>query len=163
MSDTVYHEGGLTADYGRPARPRGTPWHLWFVGIVALLWNGFGAVDYLMTRTRNEPYLSQMGDPKTILAYIDGFPTWASIGWGLGVWGAVAGSVLLLLRSRHSVTSFALSLLGMALSFGWQYLGPPPPPAMTQGANAVMPVVIAVAGLLFLLYSWRALTRGLLR
>jgi len=25
-----------------------TPWHVWLVGIVALLWSSFGAMDYLM-------------------------------------------------------------------------------------------------------------------
>ncbi|MCW3796294.1 hypothetical protein OMW55_00520 [Sphingomonas sp. BN140010] len=163
MSDTVLHDPGISTGQARPAGPRRTPWHLWAVGIVALLWNGFGAVDYLMTRTRNEAYLGQMGDPQVILNYIDAFPTWASIGWGLAVWGAVAGSLLLLLRSRHAVTAFALSLMGMALSFGWQYLGPPPPPVMTEGPNAVMPILIAVAAVLFLAYAGRALTRGLLR
>jgi hypothetical protein len=26
-----------------------TPWHLWLVGVLALLWNSFGAFDYVMT------------------------------------------------------------------------------------------------------------------
>jgi len=26
-----------------------TPWHVWVVGIVALLWNAMGALDYTMT------------------------------------------------------------------------------------------------------------------
>ena len=31
-----------------------TPRHLWIVGIVALLWSLFGAMDYIMTETKNE-------------------------------------------------------------------------------------------------------------
>ena len=34
-----------------------TPVHLWIVGILSLLWNCFGAYDYLMTRTHNMEYL----------------------------------------------------------------------------------------------------------
>ena len=34
------------------------PWHLWVVGIVALLWSAGGAFDYVMTQTRNEEYLA---------------------------------------------------------------------------------------------------------
>jgi len=30
-----------------------TPIHLWVVGILAILWNSIGAVDYLMTQTQN--------------------------------------------------------------------------------------------------------------
>jgi hypothetical protein len=29
------------------------PVHLWIVGFLSLLWNGFGCYDYLMTRMRN--------------------------------------------------------------------------------------------------------------
>ena len=31
-----------------------TPSRLWAVGVVALLWNGYGGYDYVMTQTRNE-------------------------------------------------------------------------------------------------------------
>jgi hypothetical protein len=40
--------------------------------------------------------------------------------WALGVWGALAGSMLLLLRSRRAVTAFAASLVGLAVSTGYQ-------------------------------------------
>ena len=70
-----------------------TPVHLWIVGALALLWNGFGAYDYLMTRMRNTDYLAAMMptvDPNAALAWVDGFPIWAQIGWALGVWGGLA-------------------------------------------------------------------------
>ncbi len=35
-----------------------TPWHLWVIGIVALVWSALGAMDYVMTQTRNEAYMS---------------------------------------------------------------------------------------------------------
>ena len=38
-----------------------TPWHLWVVGILALLWNSFGCVDYFMTQTRKDEWFAQMG------------------------------------------------------------------------------------------------------
>ena len=56
---------------------RRTPVHLWIVGILALLWNGIGCYDYLMTRMRNTDYFESMmpgTDPNAILAYIDSFP-----------------------------------------------------------------------------------------
>ena len=37
------------------ARAR-APAHLWIVGVLATVWNGFGAYDYLMTRMRNTDY-----------------------------------------------------------------------------------------------------------
>src|SRR3990170_4318635 len=99
-----------------------TPVHLWIVGILALLWNAWGGYDYIMTKTRNTDYLTSMMpnvDPNAVLAYIDAYPIYAQIGWGLGVWGGVLGSILLLMRSRYAVWSFAASILGMVLSFGY--------------------------------------------
>ena len=141
------------------------PTHLWLVGGLATLWNAFGAYDYTMTRMGNLEYLSQFGaDGGEILAWIDGFPMWAQIGWGLGVWMGLLGSVLLLLRSRWAVPAFGLSLVGMVLSFGNQNAGPPTiPGAAEAGAMAYMPLVIAAVGVALYLYARAVAKRGLLR
>ena len=140
------------------------PTHLWIVGILSLIWNCFGAYDYTMTRMRNLDYLASMGgDPNVMLAYIDGMPIYAQLGWGLGVWGALLGSVLLLMRSRFAVHAFALSLLGAVVSFGAQYLGPPPPPEMTAGALKYMPLVIIGLAAAQLWYANMVRKDGVLR
>src|SRR5688500_9135122 len=95
-----------------------TPMHLWVVGGLSLLWSAFGCYDYLMTRNRDTEYLASMMpqvDPNAMLAWVDGFPVWAQFGWGLGVWGGLAASILLLMRSRWAVWAFALSLIGAIL------------------------------------------------
>src|SRR3982751_1691229 len=120
-----------------------TPVHLWIVGVLSLLWNCFGAYDYLMSHMRNMDYLASMGgDPNQMLAYMDGMQMYAKVGWGLGVWLGLLGAVLLLMRSRHALYDFAASMVGRALSFGGQALGPPPPPEMTAGAMKYVPAVI---------------------
>lgn len=141
-----------------------TPAHLWIVGILSLLWNCFGAYDYVMTKTRNMDYLAQMGDPNEMLAYVDAFPMFAQVGWGLGVWGGLLGAVLLLVKSRYAVHAFAVSLLGMILSIGWSLtMGPTPPAGTDEGAMAVMPYVIMVIGVALLYYAMRQRQNGVLR
>ena len=39
---------------------------------------------------------------------------------------------------------FGLSLLGIVLSLGGQYLGPPPPPEMVEGMKKYFPLLILV-------------------
>ena len=39
-----------------PQTPK-TPWHLWVVGVLSLLWNMIGAFDFYMTQTHNAAYL----------------------------------------------------------------------------------------------------------
>src|SRR5215212_10717422 len=98
-----------------------TPAHLWLVGGLATVWNAFGGYDYWMTKTENLEYLAQMGgDPRELLAWIDGFPIWAQFGWGLGVWMGLLGSILLLVRNRYAVHALALSLVGAVLGLGYQ-------------------------------------------
>jgi hypothetical protein len=94
-------------------RPR-TPLHLWVVGVLSLLWNAMGAFDYLATQLELESYMSQFSAEQ--LAYFYEIPAWAVSGWAFGVWGAVAGSIGLLLRRRWAVWAFAVSLAGMAVS-----------------------------------------------
>jgi len=132
---------------------RNTPVHLWIVGLLGLLWNCFGAYDYVMTRMRDTDYLAKMMpdvDPNVTLAWVDSFPLYAQFGWGLGVWGGVVGSLLLLVRSKWAVWAFALSLIGAVLSLGYQIIGAPPLPGADDPMFDVMPfVIIAVAAGLY--------------
>ena len=38
-----------------------TPWHLWLVGVLSLLWNGVGAFVFVQTTTRGEAYMRAAG------------------------------------------------------------------------------------------------------
>ena len=98
---------------------RKTPVHLWIVGVVSLLWNAVGAFDYTMTKMQNAEYLAAFTPEQQ--AWFASFPLWANIGWALGVWGSVLGSLLLLARSRHAVSAFAVSLVGLAISCIYQF------------------------------------------
>ena len=127
-----------------------TPIHLWVVGLLSLLWGGFGAFDYIKTRMRDTQYLAEMMptvDPDTFLAWIDGFPIWAQFGWGLGVWSGLAGAVLLLLRNRWAVWAFVLSLAGALLGLGYQLAFAQPLPGAEGPMFTVMPYVIIVVAL----------------
>lgn len=138
------------------------PWHFWLIAILSLVWNGFGGYDYTMTMTHNTAYLSQMGDPQQIIDWVEGFPLWAMIAYALGVWGSVAGSVLLVLRSRHAATAFLVSLVAAAVSFAAQAMTPLPPALDTTTAK-VMPFAIMVIILALWWYARKQSENGLLR
>jgi hypothetical protein len=138
-----------------------TPAHLWIVGVLALLWNAFGCYDYLMTNLHNSAYLAQY--PADQLAYFESLPGWLTGFWALGVWGGLAGSALLLARSRYAVHAFAVSVLGIVVSFGYQMFATQMPASMKQGAMAMMPWVIFVIGAFLLWYAMRESKSGVLR
>ena len=143
-----------------------SPIHLWIIGGLATLWNGFGCFDYFMTRTKGADYIESMMptiDGDAMMAYINGFPMWAALGWGLGVWAGLAGSILLLLRHRWAVAVLGLSLLGAVVGIGYQIANPVGIAEISQGVNGMMSyIIIAVAVGLFV-YARAMRIRGVLR
>jgi len=143
-----------------------TPAHLWIVGILSLLWGCMGAYDYVMTRTHNVAYLAKAMpgvDPNVGLAWIENMPMYAQIGWGLGVWGGLLGAVLLLIRSRYALWSYAASVLGVVLCFGYQLGLAPHLPGADGAMYKVFPIIIIVISLFMLWYSWSMAKKGVLR
>jgi hypothetical protein len=96
------------------------PRHLWVIGILALLWNAMGAMDYLMTETRNAAYMSRFTPEQ--LAFFNSIPAWVISTWAIGVWGGVLGSLLLLFRRRLAVWVFLASLIGMVVTTFRNYI-----------------------------------------
>lgn len=141
-----------------------TPWHLWLVGVLSLLWNGFGAFDFIQTTTRGEAYMRAAGFDDAMVAYYEAMPGWMYVPWTLGVWGAVIGSVMLLLRRRWAVPAFGLSLLGALISMIYGKLIDPPPPAPPElAAMSWMPIVILLIAILLFGYAFNMRKRGVLR
>ncbi len=91
-----------------------TPVHLWIVGVLSLLWNSYGAFDYLASQLKLDFYMANF--TPEILEYFYGIPSWAIAGWATAVWFGLAGSIGLLLRKRWSMWAFGISIAGMFLS-----------------------------------------------
>ena len=138
------------------------PVHLWIVGILSLLWNGIGAADYSMTHIGGATYLEQSGFGAETIAYLANLPIWATASWALGVWGAVAGSLLLLFRSRHAATAFIVSLAGVALMTLHSFINPYPAEMVSTGGT-VFEWIIKLVAVLLLWYAWRQRAAGVLR
>ena len=143
-----------------PAPAKGSvPWHLWLVGVLALLWNGYGGYDYVMTQTNNAAYLANYTEAQR--AYFDSFPMWMEAVWAIGVWGGVLGSILLLLRSKWAFHALLASLIAFAMSVVY---------GQTSGGNEVMGSmglifsgVIFLIGLALVMYARTMTKRGVLR
>ncbi len=153
MSETVENVAGNDI---RPA----TPWHLWVVGIIATLWNSGGAFDYTMTQSRNESYMSAFTPEQ--LDYFYAFPAWADAVWALGVWGAVIGSLLLLLRSRHAVAAFVISFIGLIGSSIYQMTADMPA-SLNTPAILIFTAVIWLSIILLIWYARMMTAKGVLR
>ena len=122
-----------------------TQWHLWLVGVLSLLWNAFGCYIYAMTMMRDPALMAQA--PPEMRAAIESAPAWANAFWAFGVWGALLGSILLLLRRAWAVPAFIVSLIGLAGTAIWEARASVP-------MNVPQTAMIWAVALFLLWYAW---------
>lgn len=134
------------------ARSGKLPTSFWVISVLGFLWNAFGASLYLMARLNPDTVMAA-ATPE-MRAYVDNMPLWANIGYGFGIWGSFAGSVLMLLRRRHALTAFIVSLAGAALSFAGQAAA-----GVLTPAEPIM-ILVVIAFLAF--YCRNCIRNGLL-
>jgi hypothetical protein len=140
----------------------GTPWHLWLVGVIAVLFNAIGAFDYVMSMAQGSTYMARAGMTPAQIAHYQEMPVWMTAVWTVGVWGAVLGSVLILLRNKLAFQVFAVSLAAFLVSLLYTYV-------LTDGGEvmggqmAIASVVITALLLFFMWYSWLMGKRRVLR
>lgn len=140
-----------------------TPWHLWLVGVLSLIWNAGGAVDYTMTKFQVAVYLEAL--PEASLRMLQTAPGWFDVTWPVGVWFSIIGSALLLARSRYSGACFALSFAGLIASSVYIYGMADGGSMLSMGGIGAIAFTIAIPLVLVALWVYaRAMQRaGVLR
>lgn len=138
-----------------------TPWHLWVVGGLSLLWNLGGAFDFFMTVTKNAGYLKNFSPE--LLAFCRDLPFWVVIMWGVATWSAPLGSLLLLLRRRVAVNVFLVSLVAMVVMTVHNYAFTNIRQVMPGTGPLLFCASIFVVALLLWIYARKMCRAGVLR
>jgi hypothetical protein len=134
-----------------------TPWHIWFVGILALLWNAAGAVTIVLAQMGRLPDISAEE-----AAYYAAQPLWFVVLTDIALFSAIGAAVALLLRSRVAVTLFTVSLVAIVVTNLYD-LSVASSRALFSTGAAVATTVIVVLAILELLYAKAMSKRSLLR
>jgi len=137
-----------------------TPVHLWIIGTLAVLWNAIGAFDYSATQYQLASYMEQFTPEQ--LEYFYAFPSWMDAAWAIAVWGALLGSLGLLMRKSWAVWLFGVSILGMVISTIYNFVLSDGLAVMGSGGAIFTAVIWAIALLLFF-YARAMAKRGVLR
>jgi len=142
--------------------PMKGPWHLWLIGVIAVLFNSIGVFDFVMSMAQGAKYQASAGMTPDQIAHYQQMPSWMMVVWAVGVFGAFLASILLLLRRKLAWLVFVLSLAAFLVSLIYTYV-------LTNG-GAVMGQQMAIAsaviaGLLvfFCWYTRFMAVRGVLR
>jgi hypothetical protein len=91
-----------TASYLRPSR---------IAGILGVAWNLFGIVQFVRTVTASREALISGGMTPVQAEIYAGLPFWMDAAFAIGVFGGLAGSVLLVVGHRAAVPVLAVSLV----------------------------------------------------
>lgn len=135
------------------------PWHFWVLGALGFLWSCLGAYDYLMSHLQGDAYYRQSHMSDAQIAVMNAYPVWMHAVWAIGVWGSVAGAILLLLRMRWSWHAYVLSTAGAIGSLAYSVVVA----HATDAMGIVFPVIIIAVCLFFVWYSSVMAKRGVLR
>ena len=138
-----------------------TTWTFWLVAVISLFWNAYGAYDYFMSKTGGDAYLRSVGMTEPQVAYFNAMPSWMTAVWAGGVWGAVLGSVLLLMRRRWALPVFVASFAGFLMSLVYAY-GLSNGLAVNGPQVMVMQAVVAAGCAFFIWYAQLMVKRGVL-
>jgi len=142
--------------------PVKTPWHIWLVGLVAVLFNFIGVFDFVMSMAQGAKYQASAGMTPDQIAHYQQLPSWMMVVWAVGVFGVFLASILLLLRRKGALPVFVLSLAAFFVSLLHTYV-------LTDGGAVMgqqMAVTSAVIAGLLVFFGWYSrfmILRGVLR
>ena len=92
------------------------PWWFWLIGGLYLVWNLVGCSSYLAEHLLSDTaYTENFGAERTAIRHL--IPAWATAGYAIGVWGGLAGIILLLLRKKICLPFLYASFIGAVIGF----------------------------------------------
>lgn len=91
--------------------PSRTPWHLWAVGILSLLWYAAGAYTIVSAQRG-----TLAGISPDEAAYYAAQATWFAVVTDIALVAGIVGSLALLLRSRWAVPLYGLMIAAIAIT-----------------------------------------------
>ncbi len=127
---------------------RKTPWHLWVVGVVALLWNAAGAYTIMMAQAGT---LSDLEPGEA--AYYAAQPIWFVVITDIALIAAIGAAVALLLRKKMAVWLFALSLGAIVVANSYE-LAVGTSRVLVSRAALVVTVIIVLIAVFEVAYAW---------
>ncbi len=142
--------------------PMKAPWHIWLVGLIALLFNSVGVFDFVMSMLQGAKYQASAGMTPDQIAHYQQMPSWMMVVWAVGVFGAFLASILLMLRRKQASLVFIVSLAAFLVSLLYTYV-------LTNGGAVMgqqMAITSAVIAGLLVFFSWYSrdmARRGVLR
>lgn len=144
------------------AHQRKPHWSFWLIAVLAVVWNAGGAFDYIMCQFEVAFYIDAAAEASPeAAAWLAEMPSWRVGLWAFGVWGGMAGAVLLLVRRSLSIVVYQISIaaivIGLIADFAVLGVG-----SLYAGGQGAMIAIILVLSFVQLFYAVRQRRVGVL-
>jgi hypothetical protein len=137
-----------------------TPWHLWLVGLLAILWYLNGLYDFASTITGQVDYTAKFTE--TMRDFYGAMPVWAITAWGLAELFGITGGVLLLFKSQFALHAFTCAIVAICVNLIYNFVLADASKAI--GSSAVyFEIIVVVSTLLCIAYSYWMKGAGIIR
>lgn len=133
------------------------PTSFWVVGVLALIWNGFGVMTYLMMQLATSDTVSE-AIAKNDMA-IESLPIWVTSAYAIAVWSGLLASLFLLVRKSWAKTWFLISLLGVLVQSIYTFFISNTL-ADSGASGMVLSIAIIIVAVYLYSYSGKAQKRG---
>ncbi|MBT8265066.1 MAG: hypothetical protein KJO41_05540 [Bacteroidia bacterium] len=132
----------------------------WIIGIVALLWNAMGVLNYLAQAYDMEMATEKLSAEQ--IAFMDALPAWNTALFAIAVFAGLAAALAFLMRKKLAVMLFIVSFVAAAISQVYWLFGTDAPEVFSDHQPYLMPAIIVILGLVFIWYSKKQKDAGVL-
>ena len=135
-----------------------TTW-FWVLGVLLLIWNGMGALEYLNNVLVTPGEMAMKPEAERNL--IEMTPSWVTSAFALAVWGGLMAAILMLLRKAFAHLMFMASLFGAVVQMCYNFF--------IAGAydiygpeGLLMPAMIIIIGVYSIYFTGQCKEKGIL-
>lgn len=132
----------------------------WIIGVVGLLWNAWGAYEYIMQAYNNEAHLAQYTAEQ--VAFIESAPAWTTAAFAIAVFAGVLGCLAMLIKKKWAVILLLLSLLAVLVRMVWFFFMSNGVEVWGTGMGIGMSAVVILIAIILYLYAKKAAAKGIL-
>lgn len=137
------------------------PGWFWLVGLLLLVWNGFGVFAYLSSVMASPADLAQRYD-EAELALMASTPFWATSAFAIAVFTGLAGAIGLLMKKTFARGMFIASLIASLIQQVWIFLLSDWL-SIAGAQGLILPLAVDIIALFSIWFAAKGIRRGWLR
>lgn len=136
------------------------PVWFWIVAVLALLWNLMGAFAFITDLMATPAVLAETYSAEEI-AFLDTYPSWTKIFYGLATIGGLIACIGLLMRKRWALGMFCLSLVGVVVQQAHSIFMTNAREVFGDETALYFPIGILVIAIILIFFTKRCIDKGI--